>query len=95
MKENIHPQYREVVFMDMSSSDKIVTRSTVNTRETIQHEGKEYPLAKMEISSASHPFYTGQNKIVDTEGTVEKFKRKYANYTKATQSPETQNSEPA
>lgn len=88
MKENTHPEYREVVFMDMSSNDKVLTRSTIKTRETTQYEGKEYPLAKMEISSASHPFYTGQNKIVDSEGTVEKFNRKYASYTKAVKTPD-------
>jgi len=81
MKAGIHPDYRPVVFMDNASDLKFMTRSTVKTRETIEWEdGKTYPLAKVEISSASHPFYTGQLKMVDTEGRVEKFKKKYARY---------------
>ncbi|TDR32820.1 type B 50S ribosomal protein L31 [Hydromonas duriensis] len=77
MKSGIHPEYREVVFHDMSNDFKFVTRSTVNTRETIQFEGKEYPLVKLETSSESHPFYTGTQKIMDTAGRVEKFRNKY------------------
>ena len=78
MKKNIHPTYREVVFLDTSSDCKFLTRSTVHTQDTIQWEdGKEYPLIKVEISAASHPFYTGKKIFVDTAGRVEKFKRKY------------------
>ncbi len=77
MKENTHPDYREVVFQDVSNGFKFVTRSTIQTRETIDFEGKTYPLAKIEVSSESHPFYTGQQKIVDTAGRVEKFKNKF------------------
>ena len=77
MKPGIHPEYREVVFHDMSIDFKFITRSTVNTRETIEFEGKTYPLIKLEVSSESHPFYTGTQKIVDTAGRVEKFKNKY------------------
>lgn len=79
MKEGIHPNYREVVFVDMSSDFRFVTRSTIQTRETITLDGKEYPLAKIEVSSESHPFYTGQQKIVDTAGRVEKFRQKFGN----------------
>ena len=79
MKEGVHPTYREVVFQDMSSGFKFITRSTLNTRETIKMEdGKEYPLVKLELSSASHPFYTGKHKIVDTGGRLEKFRKRYA-----------------
>ncbi|WP_151447428.1 type B 50S ribosomal protein L31 [Lacisediminimonas profundi] len=78
MKEGIHPNYREVVFHDLSCDFKFVTRSTVQTRETIEHEGKTYPLVKIEVSSQSHPFYTGNQKIVDTAGRVEKFRQKFA-----------------
>lgn len=77
MKADIHPEYREVVFHDLSCGFKFVTRSTVKTRETINHEGKDYPLVKIEVSSQSHPFYTGQHKIVDTAGRVEKFRQKF------------------
>jgi large subunit ribosomal protein L31 len=77
MKENIHPNYREVVFQDMSNDFKFITRSTIQTRETINFEGKDYPLVKIEVSAESHPFYTGKHKIVDTAGRVEKFRQKF------------------
>jgi len=77
MKQDIHPEYREVVFVDTSSGDKFVTRSTISTEETVEFEGETYPMAKVEISSASHPFFTGQMKIVDTAGRVERFERRY------------------
>jgi large subunit ribosomal protein L31 len=78
MKKGIHPQYREVVFQDISTDFAILTRSTINPKETIQWtDGKEYPLVKVEVSSQSHPFYTGKQKIVDTAGRVDRFRRKY------------------
>ena len=77
MKEGIHPEYREVVFQDMSNDFKIITRSTIQTRETIEFEGATYPLIKIEVSSESHPFYTGKHKIVDTAGRVDKFRKKF------------------
>lgn len=77
MKPGIHPEYREVVFHDMSNDFKFVTRSTIVTRETTEFEGKEYPLVKLETSAESHPFYTGTQKIMDTAGRVEKFRNKY------------------
>jgi len=77
VKPGIHPEYRDVVFVDLSNDFKFVTRSTVQTRETIKYEGKEYPLVKIEVSSESHPFYTGKHKIVDTAGRVEKFRQKF------------------
>jgi len=77
MKPGIHPDYREVVFHDLSCDFKFLTRSTVSSRETTTFEGKEYPLVKIEVSAASHPFYTGKHKIVDTAGRVEKFRQKY------------------
>ncbi len=78
MKKDIHPKYREVVFRDEGANFSFITRSTVKTRDTIVWEdGKEYPLYKLDISSASHPFYTGKQKIVDSEGRVERFMRKY------------------
>ena len=77
MKKDIHPDYREVVFHDTSSDFKFITRSTLKTKDTIKWEdGKEYPLVKVEVSSASHPFYTGKKMFVDTAGRVEKFKNK-------------------
>lgn len=78
MKPGIHPEYRYVVFQDSSSGDKFLTRSTIETNEMITWEdGNEYPLAKVEISSFTHPFFTGQMKIVDTAGRVERFERRY------------------
>ena len=82
MKANIHPEYRDVVFLDVTNGQKIVVRSTLKSRETVEHEGKTYPLFKCDVTSASHPFYTGeQNKIVDTAGRVERFNQKFAKMT--------------
>ncbi|GGY46613.1 type B 50S ribosomal protein L31 [Pseudoduganella sp. SL102] len=77
MKQDTHPDYREVVFHDLSCDFKFVTRSTIQTRDKITLDGKEYPLVKIEVSSESHPFFTGQHKIVDTAGRVEKFRQKF------------------
>jgi large subunit ribosomal protein L31 len=79
MKKGIHPEYRPVVFHDVSSEFSILTRSTIKTSETIQWtDGNTYPLVKLEISSGSHPFFTGKQKLMDTAGRVEKFNKKYA-----------------
>jgi large subunit ribosomal protein L31 len=79
MKKDIHPNYREVVFLDTSSDIKFITRSTVETRETITMEdGKTYPVFKIEVSSASHPFYTGsKGNFITVAGRVDKFNKKY------------------
>jgi len=77
MKEGIHPEYRDIVVHDLSCDFKFITRSTVQTRETINFEGNDYPLLKVEVSSESHPFFTGKHKIVDTAGRVEKFRQKF------------------
>jgi large subunit ribosomal protein L31 len=79
MKQGIHPEnYRLVVFKDMSNGYTFLTRSTAPSKETIKWEdGNEYPLIKMEISNMSHPFFTGQNILVDTAGRIDKFKKKY------------------
>jgi large subunit ribosomal protein L31 len=78
MKADIHPEYRKVVFQDVSSDFAFLTRSTIKTSDTIQWEdGEEYPLVKVEISSASHPFYTGKHKVLDSGGRVDRFKRRY------------------
>ena len=79
MKADIHPEYRDVVFQDVTSDFKILTRSTLSSKETVKWEdGNEYPLIKVDVSSASHPFYTGQNKVMDTSGRVDKFRKRYA-----------------
>lgn len=79
MKSGIHPEgYRTVVFKDMSNGDTFFSRSTVNTKETIEIDGVSYPIVKLEISSSSHPFYTGKSKLVDTAGRVDKFMNRYA-----------------
>ena len=78
MKPGIHPDYRHVVFQDTSSGDTFLTRSTIETAETITWtDGNEYPLAKVEISAFTHPFFTGTMKIIDTAGRVERFQKRY------------------
>ena len=78
MKKDIHPNYRPVVFQDNGADFAILTKSTVETKETITWtDGKEYPLVRVDISSQSHPVYTGKQNIVDTAGRVDRFKRKY------------------
>lgn len=78
MKADIHPNYRYVVFQDTTSGESFITRSTMATTETtVWEDGNEYPLAKVVISSSSHPFYTGTMTIVDTAGRVERFERRY------------------
>jgi large subunit ribosomal protein L31 len=75
MKKDLHPdQYRPVVFQDLNNNTTFITKSTVATEETITIDGVAYPLVKVHISSASHPFFTGQEKLVDIEGRVDKFK---------------------
>ncbi len=85
MKKGIHPkEYRFVVFQDMSNGYQFMTKSTVNSKETIKWEdGKDYPLIKLEISHTSHPFFTGKMKLVDTAGRVDKFKSRYKKHLEA------------
>lgn len=79
MKKGLHPtDYRPVVFQDTNDGTNYLTRSTAKTKETIKLDGKEYPLVKVHISSSSHPFYTGEEKIVDVEGRVDRFKAQQA-----------------
>ncbi len=83
MRKDIHPEnYRLVAFKDMSNDDIFITKSTADTKETIEVEGVEYPLLKMEISRTSHPFYTGKSKLIDTAGRIDKFKTKYSKFKK-------------
>ena len=79
MKATGHPEYHEVLFVDPGADFKFVTRSTANTknREKMTFEGKEYPVLRLDVSSESHPFYTGKQKIVDVAGRVEKFNQRY------------------
>jgi len=78
MKKDLHPEnYRPVVFKDMSNGDMFLSRSTVKTSDTVEFEGQEYPMVKLEISNTSHPFYTGKSKLVDTAGRVDKFMSRY------------------
>lgn len=83
MREGIHPEYREICFLDQSNGFQIITRSTATTKETIKlDDGREMPLFKLETSSESHPFYTGTQKSVDSMGgRVERFRNRYANRT--------------
>ena len=83
MKEGIHPEnYRLVAFKDMSNDDVFITKSTVDSKDTLDHEGVTYPLVKLEISRTSHPFYTGKTKLIDTAGRIDKFKNKYSKFKK-------------
>jgi len=78
MKKDIHPEYREVVFRDISVNKSFLTRSTIKTDKTIVWEdGNTYPLVEIEVSNMSHPFYTGQQRLVDVAGRVEKFNRRF------------------
>ncbi len=77
MKEGIHPEFRKVVFKDVTSGEEFLVGSTAEAKKTTTIDGEEYPLVEVEVSSASHPFYTGEQKLVDTEGRVERFERKY------------------
>ena len=83
MKEGIHPEYHDVVFLDQQTGNKFISRSTLTSRETIELDGKSYPLFKCDVTSESHPFYTGaQTRIVET-GRVEKFRARFARTTGA------------
>ena len=83
MKKGIHPEnYRLVAFKDMSNNDIFLAKSTAQTSETLSVDGVEYPLVKLEISRTSHPYYTGNAKLVDTAGRIDKFKTKYAKFNK-------------
>lgn len=88
MKKEIHPEgYRMVVFKDISADHSFLTQSTAPSKETVEWEdGKEYPLVKLEISSASHPFYTGKMSFIDTAGRIDKFNKKFAKFNKTASS---------
>lgn len=77
MKDNIHPKYREVVIKDISSDFQLVTRSTRDSKEKITIDGKEYPLIMVEVSSASHPYYTGKQILMDSAGRIDRFRSRY------------------
>jgi large subunit ribosomal protein L31 len=80
MKSDIHPDYAPVVFRDLASGETFLTRSTVKSDKTIELDGTTYPVIDVEISSASHPFYTGKQRILDSAGRVEKFNSRYKNF---------------
>ena len=83
MKKDIHPDYREVVFLDAAANFSFHTRSTVKTSQTIKwQDGKEYPLVRLDISSASHPFFTGKMKLVDSTGQIERFRKRFGDVKK-------------
>jgi len=89
MKKGIHPEYRQVVFQDISSGFSFLTRSTAPSKETVDWEdGNTYPVIKVEISSQSHPFYTGKNTFASRAGRVERFKNKYKNFGKKAENTE-------
>ena len=92
MKKGIHPEnYRLVAFKDMSNNDVFITKSAVETKDTISVDGIDYPLVKLEISRTSHPYYTGKTKLVDTAGRIDKFKNRYSNVSlKSKQAPVTE-----
>lgn len=80
MKSGAHPEYRPIVFRDLASGETFLTRSTVTSQKTIELEGTTYPVIDVEISSASHPFYTGKQRIMDSAGRVEKFNQRFKNF---------------
>jgi large subunit ribosomal protein L31 len=77
MQKDIHPKYQQVVFMDSATGAKFLAGSTVSSKETTDYEGKTYPLIRVEVSSDSHPFYTGKQKFAQADGRIEKFNKKY------------------
>lgn len=80
MKKDIHPKTRPVVFKDISSGFQIITSSAVETKQSIEVDGKSYPMVSFDVSSASHPFYTGKQRLLDTEGRAERFMKKYKGF---------------
>lgn len=82
MKKNTHPKYQKVLFVDSSTGHKFVCGSTLECEGTETFEGTEYPLYRVSVSSASHPFFTGSQQFVDTEGRVDKFRKRYPKKTK-------------
>ena len=82
MKTDIHPDYQAIVFRDLASGETFLTRSTLTSDKTIELDGESYPVIDVEISSASHPFYTGKQRIMDSAGRVEKFNSRYKNFGK-------------
>jgi len=77
MKSNTHPNYRAVVFFDPGAQYYLLTRSTIKAHDTVEYEGKTYPMVKVDISSATHPFYTGKQTFVDTAGRLDRFNKKF------------------
>ncbi|MGJ3509925.1 type B 50S ribosomal protein L31 [Enemella sp. A6] len=77
MKKNTHPRYQPVVFRDSTTGDLVLTRSTMTSEETVEYEGRTYPLIRVDVTAASHPFWTGRHREIDTEGRVERFRRRY------------------
>lgn len=82
MKTETHPEYRTIVFRDLASGETFLTRSTANSDKTIELDGATYPVIDVEISSASHPFYTGKQRILDSAGRVEKFNQRFKGFSK-------------
>jgi large subunit ribosomal protein L31 len=80
MKSEIHPTYVPIVFRDLASGEMFLTRSTATSEKTVSLDGVEYPVIDVEISSASHPFYTGKQRIMDSAGRVEKFNKRYEGF---------------
>ncbi|MGM0439731.1 MAG: type B 50S ribosomal protein L31 [Chlamydiota bacterium] len=78
MKKNIHPKYQKVLFVDTATGAKFLCGTTLETKETEMYEGKEYPVYRVAVTSASHPFFTGSQQFVDSEGRVDKFRKRYA-----------------
>ncbi len=78
MKSDIHPEYRKVIFVDTATGDEIVTRSTLTSKETRDVDGEEVPVVKLEISAFSHPFWTGTMRELDSDGKIDRFRRRYA-----------------
>lgn len=80
MKSGIHPEYRPIAFRDLASGETFITRSTASSDKTVEIDGTTYPVIDVEISSASHPFYTGKQRILDSAGRVEKFNQRFKNF---------------
>lgn len=87
MKKKIHPPYQQILFVDTATNDRFICGSTLQPKEREVHKGKEYPIFRVPISSASHPFFTGSQQLVDAEGRVDRFKKRYARRAPAAPAP--------
>ena len=94
MKKDTHPKYQEVLFVDTSTGAKFIVGTTLRPKETEMHEGKKYPVCRVPVSSSSHPFFTGAKQFIDSEGRIDKFRKRYSTARKEAMKKGSQQEEP-